>query len=104
MTSIIKKVMRFYWHHSQAYSLISLPINGLGALSSLLVLFTVISGVKFAWWIYVGLFVSSTFLLFSLGIVAKSMGLLSYWQSLNNNVNPELLEILAKISGKGAEG
>ncbi len=98
MTDFVKRVMRFYWAHSQAYALITLPINGIGALSSLLILFTVVSGVKFAGWIYVVLFVASTIILFLIGSIAKKSGLLAYWQSLNNSQNNELLEILKNVT------
>lgn len=98
MKEMIKKVMRFYWHHSQAYSLASLPLNGLGAMSSFLVLFTIVSGVKFSGWVYAILFVVATIGLFSMGIIAKKLGLLAYWQSLNNSQNPELIEIQRAVS------
>lgn len=89
--------MRFYWHHSQAYTLITLPINGIGALSSLLILFTIVSGIKFAWYAYGVLFIVSTAFLFLAGFLAKKTGLLSYWQSLNNSTNTELLTILKEV-------
>lgn len=100
MTDFVKRLMRFYYAHSQAYSLITLPINGLGALSSFLVLFTLVSGIKFAGWVYVVLFVFSTVILFLLGSAAKKMGLLRYWQSLSNSQNAELMDILKKVQGK----
>lgn len=101
MKEIIKKIIRFYWHHSSAYSLVTLPINGLGALSSFLVLFTLISGVKFAGWIYWALFLASTFLLFGVGVVLRKMGIIAYWQSLSNQQNDMLREIYEKIVDKG---
>lgn len=100
MKKIIKRVMRFYWRHSQAYALLTLPLNGIGALSSLLVLFTVVTNIRFPALVYVVLFLVSTVALFLLGDLAKKTGLLEYWQSLNNSQNVELRQILEKLTAK----
>lgn len=100
MKEWIKRVLRFYWHHSQAYTLITLPLNGIGALSSILVLFTVVSGVKLPTVVYIWLFLLSTVILFFIGVIVKKLGLLKYWQSLTNSQNEELLSILRKLDIK----
>lgn len=104
MKNFIKKLLRFYWHHAQAYSLLTLPINGLGAFSSVLLLLNVAVGVKFSGWIYLVMFLSATIILSLAGVVARKSGLISYWTSLTNSQNEELLEILKKVKENKQDG
>lgn len=97
MKNLIKKAMQFFWHHSQAYTLITLPVNGLSVCISLFTMMAVVFNLRFPIWGYGLFFIAATLLITLLGVIAKKAGFLSYWQELNNSQNPELLEILREV-------
>ena len=97
MRAAIKAFLRFYYHHGQAYSLLTLPVNGLGAFSSILVLLNVGAGIKFSGAAYFLMFIAATVILFLAGILLSKMGLIKYWTSLGNQQNQELMEILVAV-------
>lgn len=100
MKSLIKKALNFFWHHSQAYTLITLPVNGLSVCMSLFTMLAVVFNIRFPYWGYGLFFLSSILGIALLGILLKKAGFLSYWQELNNSQNTELLEILEILKEK----
>ena len=99
MKSLIKKYLRFMWFHSQAYNLLTIPVNGLGVVLSFFTLVAVAFNLKFAWWEYGLFFIFVVLCLVSAGYLMVSAGLTAYYQSLNNSQSPELMKILEKIEG-----
>lgn len=98
MKNLIKGYLKFMWHHAQAYSLLTIPLNGLNVVISTFTFLAVAFGLKFPWYAYVSFFVVEIILVALTGIVLVKAGLVSYFQSLNNSQSPELLEILEKIN------
>lgn len=93
MKTLVKKIVWFYWHHGQAYSLLTLPLNGLGALSAFLLALSQLIHLTFSKGVYITIYLVSIPVLFLIALLFKAWGILSYYQSLGNSQNPELLEI-----------
>lgn len=97
MKNIIKKYLTFLWHHSQAYTLMTLPLNGVGVFLIALSWLQLRFGVVFPIWAYVLLFVGTVVSLVLAGIWLARQGLIAFYQSLSNKQSPELLMILQKV-------
>ena len=99
MKDIIKRYLKFIWHYSQAYTLLTIPLSGFSIAMSFFTFVAVAFGFKLLWWEYVIFFLSVLLIISLLGILIVKAGFTAYYQSLSNKQSPELMEILRRIEG-----
>ncbi len=100
MNDMVKKYLRFMWHYSQAYTLLTIPLSGFSVAMSFFTFLAVAFGFKLPWWGYIIFFLVVLFSLATLGLLMVKTGLVAFYQQLNNKQNPELMEIYRKANGQ----
>ena len=90
-------VKRFLWHRNQGYNELTEPMNGLGTLLNLFNFLLLRYDFKPSTLFYIELIIAANIILGITGLILKRIGIISLGQTLNNEQNPMLSEILVRV-------
>lgn len=100
MKGLVKRYLKFMWHYSQAYNLLTVPLSGFSIAMSFFTFLAVAFGFRLPWYGYVIFFAVVLLIVSTLGVLLVQAGLVAFYQSMSNQQSPELLKILELLNGK----